>query len=959
MNGALKEHIKDKKLELEDNTSIDYSSIYDNYFKDKFEVENIKYGRILKYNENCFVFRFKNKTFYFFLKVLKFKLVKPVTLKSFEFCSSNEIEQIIKKEKCLLYLIKDENKYNIEKIFNDKYSMIKGNEEEIIFDIEDNNPPNFKIKQRIKDFTNISDLSDFFYDFFKWDVKSNSKLNYWETEERNEFISEIDQFQFNDEQYIYKIFGPSSIGKSMTLFMFSRKFPNIIYLNLKTLKEFYEKNDFKSIYGIIIEACQYCKLNEKEEKELDKIFKSNYENSHYILIEELINFLLKQKEYFVIIFDQFKENIIDETIFKNILIKLKNQNKKYISLIICVSSNDKKTREDCILSIKMQYHQLNEKRDNLFRYYDTLGKFPIFKNENDNKNKLIMEYFGNIPKYKVIFNETSEGDYKSKIDEIKNRIKNNLKNFYKKINKGYINEEIDYYMINCLSTLKKHISEGLTYDNLDSILNIIPLKYFTFHFSKDTFIYEYSYKFIEEVVNEIIDIDVNNYFIKRYDINHTGYTTADYFEMAVILAIQNQKLQLPKNQNSQNLIIKIDEIVKMKDIVLNFYETLYNKIKHYDIKEEKYNLDEINSEINQIKEQIQTNNHYDKYILYNQNTIYHYKLKYLNNLKKKIEKNNDLKTKHIEGIGDLNIYVKQNKENGKCVDFGYFTGESNNKIYYGFQIKAYDGNKSNSTNFKDTKKDIKEKHKEIFNAEYLLGIKLKGWNFTIIIYYNENKDNIKKFSEDLVKFCNNNNINYIFYEPFKQIFYNENIERINCFQESYSSNLDSFNEDCTPSSFIYEDYYLNYYQNQYIDEINMNQINSKQIIQNSMYDFIGIKTNRTQPNDTVIDEKFKAFYDLIETKLNIHWIKLLCEGNLYSETDIPKPKENYLFYFKGKDENESFIAFKQENEFFIQYYKYNGKNLDKINDPCLIFHQIDKSKKYQVFKIKISKTRNK
>lgn len=66
--------------------------------------------------------------------------------------------------------------------------MIKGNEEEIRFDKEDNNPPNFKIKQRIKDFTNISDLSDFFYYFFKWDVKSNSKLNYWETEERNNII---------------------------------------------------------------------------------------------------------------------------------------------------------------------------------------------------------------------------------------------------------------------------------------------------------------------------------------------------------------------------------------------------------------------------------------------------------------------------------------------------------------------------------------------------------------------------------------------------------------------------------------------------------------------------------------------------------------------------------------------------------------------------------------------------
>ena len=167
MNDTLLDYIKDKKLELEDNTSIDYLSIYDNHFKDKSRVENIKYGRILKYNENCFVFRFKNKTFYFFLKVLKFKLAKPITIKSFEFCSSNEIEQIIKKEKCLLYLNKDEKNYNIQNIFNENYSIIKGNEEEIIFEVEDNNPLNFKIKQGIKDFTNISELSIFFYDFFK------------------------------------------------------------------------------------------------------------------------------------------------------------------------------------------------------------------------------------------------------------------------------------------------------------------------------------------------------------------------------------------------------------------------------------------------------------------------------------------------------------------------------------------------------------------------------------------------------------------------------------------------------------------------------------------------------------------------------------------------------------------------------------------------------------------------
>ena len=125
-----------------------------------------------------------------------------------------------------------------------------------------------------------------------------------------------------------------------------------------------------------------------------------------------------------------------------------------------------------------------------------------------------------------------------------------------------------------------------------------------------------------------------------------------------------------------------------------------------------------------------------------------------------------------------------------------------------------------------------------------------------------------------------------------------------------------------------------------------------------MCGFIGIKTNRNQFDDTVIDDKFKKFYELITKELKIHCIKLLCDANLYFETDIPKPKENYLFYFKGKKKNDSFIAFNQENTIFIQYYKHNGNNLEKINDPCSIFHEIDKSKKYQVFKILNSKTRN-
>ena len=117
MNDTLLDYIKDKKLELEDNTSIDYLSIYDTYIKDDCRIENVKDGRILKYHENCFMFRYKQKAFYFFSNVLKGELVKSKETKSFEFCSSNEIEQVIKKEKCLVYLNKDINKYNIQNIF--------------------------------------------------------------------------------------------------------------------------------------------------------------------------------------------------------------------------------------------------------------------------------------------------------------------------------------------------------------------------------------------------------------------------------------------------------------------------------------------------------------------------------------------------------------------------------------------------------------------------------------------------------------------------------------------------------------------------------------------------------------------------------------------------------------------------------------------------------------------------
>ncbi len=83
----------------------------------------------------------------------------------------------------------------------------------------------------------------------------------------------------------------------------------------------------------------------------------------------------------------------------------------------------------------------------------------------------------------------------------------------------------------------------------------------------------------------------------------------------------------------------------------------------------------------------------------------------------------------------------------------------------------------------------------------------------------------------------------------------------------------------------------------------------------------------------------------------------MSEGNLYVETDIPKPKKNILFYFKGKNE-KLYIAVNISKHNFIKYFSYNYNKFEEIKDPCNILNQIDKSQTFQVFKIFDSKTRS-
>ena len=955
----LKQYIKNKYLKLE-RKAIPYLSIYENYLDKNYQFLE---GRFIEISDetNGFEYYIDQKSYYFFFNIIELKYYnyQPKLDKSTHFCSSYELEEIFKKEKCKVYIMLNGKKCFIKDIFNESNSLILGNEKEVLFYVIKDNPPDYKINDPLKiGFSkniSTSKLGKYFYNYFKWDKKKD-EICFWKSNKRNSFISLINKFQFDKTKYKIKIFGPSSIGKSMSLFIMSRIYNNIIYLNLKTLNEFYQIKDFLSIYEIIIEECQFLTLNIDQEKELNQIFKTNFGNDQWDLINNLVDFLLKINCFVLIIFDQFKSDVINNNIYSKILKTLYNQNIKYVSILICISSNDKDFREKFIECLMKQPENNFSKIQNKFIYFDSLGNFKDYNDRSNEKINLIINYFGEIPKYRLIFNNLEDYNYPEQIDLIKIKIKKNLEKLYEKLipnnqkNSGFFKE----YMINCLFTLKKQINEKIKYKYLKDILSIISLKYYTLHFYEDYFQFEYSFKLIDEVVNEIINVDVKNFFTKSYNLTHSGYAIADYFEMSVISALQNNKLKLPRlEEKNEPFIIEVKEIVKMNELILKLSDSLKKKILLFDLKENILDINEIKNTINNLRNQLKDkNNILDSLILYDKDTLNHFKLKFYEDLYQRIEKNPNLKMKGIN-IGNFNVLIKQTSGIGKCVDISYLTGKSDDKSYFGFQIKAYDGNKSKTTNFRETKNMIKQKHKEIFNSLYTLGININKWHYTVIIFFKENQnENEKQYSEDIVKFCKNNSINYIFYEPLNEIFYDNNLNKIDSFEPSFLSNLDNFNDDYCPNNFISEEFYSNFYQSEFLKEVITKKIYPKQIIESSINNFLKKKTTNQKKENGLI-----TFCNDIKKELEVHCIKLMSEGILYVETDIPKPQKNILFCFKGKNE-KLYIAVNISKYNFIKYFSYNYNKFEEIQDPCNIFNQIDKSQKFQVFKIIDSKTRS-
>ena len=151
----------------------------------------------------------------------------------------------------------------------------------------------------------------------------------------------------------------------------------------------------------------------------------------------------------------------------------------------------------------------------------------------------------------------------------------------------------------------------------------------------------------------------------------------------------------------------------------------------------------------------------------------------INDVKKIIIKNHDYSHK------DQTLLIIQEKENAEIYDLAYLYGPNNSKTFIGFQMKSYRDLENTKSNYKLCKKKVLDKSKQLLiNSKYLLNIEITDWHYFVVGIFFDSND-IKKYSlknsysENLIKFCSDNDLELILYNPINERFYDSKKNMIN------------------------------------------------------------------------------------------------------------------------------------------------------------------------------------
>ena len=654
-----------------------------NNFHDKYSnyyAEEKEDGYILQEkNTNEVIFLFDEKR--------KIKIYDNGKVKNIEAFTSLDIDNYMKLNNLNINDIYFKNLNNIKYIdkIEDLAAFLKNNE----LEIKKKEPiPSLEYKKNLSyrnDYT-PEEYSIYFYEYFIYEDmnKKNEKFIFEKNEIREIIRYNLLTLSTDNNLNIFKLTGPSSSGKSMTLFKICHSCVNMAYINLKVMNKY--KDNFNTLYRIILtELERFNIINYLGE--LNDLIKKNYENnSSYskllINIMKYLNNLKEEKKKFVFIFDQFKYKYIEDGFLEEI------QNMKKIKIVQCSSINDKIMREECIKSWlckgkKIQY--LNDDNQNYYFYFDSIYNLKnkdLKLKENDKK---IMSKFSFFPKYIKLYEEKE--DKNKFLEDMKSHIDNKISQFC-------ANSKIDKTFL--LTNLRFIINNDYFYEKLGEIIIYVPLKYFTINFSDNTFRVKPIFPFIKTIITHKLEQkECKDYFEKGlYKINtiEADNVKRYYFEAYVKFALKN--LLFPKNKNYE--LVMLEDITTMEKIINDDNDELFE--------DEESNNNELNLDsINKLNNEEDKNNelHFDNIDIlknkeginneFNLDTIDIFKNKECTNdelnldiistLKDDKDNNNELKLDSISSVEDkpknknINIEEIKVKNYGNKIKDDYYTEE--------------------------------------------------------------------------------------------------------------------------------------------------------------------------------------------------------------------------------------------------------------------------------------------
>ena len=390
----------------------------------------------------------------------------------------------------------------------------------------------------------------------------------------------------------YKITGPYACGKSMTIFRISRITSNIIYINLRTLKENATNKD--KCIKIILSECLRIDLNLDDFKK--KYEKVNISNNVFGFLIEILEIILElSTEIIILILDQYKS--IYFSCEKGFMNKINNLMNKNLKLVICSSINDNEIRDAFLPTLQNFYgnppHLEHDSEDYYFYYFNLY---------NPQYTTYEQQLFGNRVKYIEILKEakTISGGLTKVSEEIIFKLKKCKKYEEAKYHKNCCEFNLDDILI----FLNNNMDRDIPRPQLNEIVSICPLKFFLVDIKEESFKIVPLFPFIKYCFKKYLEkVDCDEYFKKEKYKSISFLSNSikgEYFEFAVKKAINDENLLSIKKKNFMSL--KVNEICKMKELVSDAYQEIIDKLNE-DKQQQKDDNENIEEEENEILEE--------------------------------------------------------------------------------------------------------------------------------------------------------------------------------------------------------------------------------------------------------------------------------------------------------------------------------------------------------------------